>query len=124
MGKSKYGQMPTLPSYIAKVKGDAGEYRVLAVDYINNKLYLDRVGGEWIPIAKIALELPDEVGECKKLTKAQKEAFWELEALTGLEIVGIGDITSGEATPAVVWERNIQMITDIRADATNILFPE
>ena len=31
--KSKYGNMPQAPAYMAKVKGDAGTYKVWGIDF-------------------------------------------------------------------------------------------
>ncbi|WP_198362556.1 hypothetical protein [Burkholderia ubonensis] len=39
---SKYGNMPANPNLIAKVRGDAGEYPVLGVDWFSNRVLLDR----------------------------------------------------------------------------------
>lgn len=54
--KSKYGNMPEAPNYRAKVKGDAGAYKVLAVNWWDHTVLLNRPEGypEWLPIAKIA----------------------------------------------------------------------
>jgi len=55
--ESKYGHMPENPNLIAKVRGDAGQYRVLGIDWWNQRVLLDRtVSNEWVDIAKIAIE--------------------------------------------------------------------
>ncbi len=54
--KSKYGTMPEAPDYIAKVKGDAGTYKVWGVDWMNHRILLDRAGLEWTPITNVSLE--------------------------------------------------------------------
>lgn len=54
--KSKYGNMPPAPEYHAKVKGDAGLYRVWGIDWMNHRILLDRAGLEWFPIEKVAFE--------------------------------------------------------------------
>jgi len=52
--KSKYGNMPPAPEYRARVRGDAGVYKVL----------LDRAGLEWTPIKNVAFEpLPSEAAQ-------------------------------------------------------------
>ncbi|EKP0311596.1 hypothetical protein ACTG16_22800 [Aeromonas sp. 23P] len=56
MAKSKYGNMPTPPMLTAKVKGDAGTYKVFGFDWVNNKVLLNRTCCyEWVPISKVAL---------------------------------------------------------------------
>lgn len=54
--KSKYGNMPEEPQYTAKVKGDAGVYRVLGIDWMNERVLLDRAGLEWTRIKNVAFE--------------------------------------------------------------------
>lgn len=54
--KNKYGSMPPAPTYIAKVKGNAGVYKVWGFDWRNHRVLLDRAGLEWMPIDKVALE--------------------------------------------------------------------
>lgn len=54
--KSKYGNMPPAPEFNARVKGDAGVYRVWGIDWMNHRVLLDRAGLEWTPIDKVALE--------------------------------------------------------------------
>lgn len=62
--KSKYGNMPPAPEYRARVRGDAGVYKVWGVDWLNHKVLLDRAGLEWTPIKNVAFEpLPDEAAE-------------------------------------------------------------
>jgi hypothetical protein len=39
---SKYGNMPVNANLLAKVKGDAGVYRVLGIDWWNHWVLLDR----------------------------------------------------------------------------------
>lgn len=56
---SKYGNMPADPALMATVKGDAGTYRVLGVDWWNHRVLLDRAGLEWIDIKKVALSKPE-----------------------------------------------------------------
>lgn len=53
--KSKYGNMPDSPRYTAKVKGDAGEYKVWGIDWYHHRVLLDRAGLEWTPIKNVAL---------------------------------------------------------------------
>ncbi|KVO15103.1 hypothetical protein [Burkholderia ubonensis] len=54
---SKYGNMPANLNLIAKVKGDAGEYRVLGVDWFSHRVLLDRtITNEWVDIAKVAIQ--------------------------------------------------------------------
>lgn len=53
---SKYGNMPTAPQLIAKVKGDAGSYKVWGLDWMHHRVLLDRAGLEWVPIKNVALE--------------------------------------------------------------------
>lgn len=55
-GKSKYGNMPPIPQYSAKVKGDAGTYKVWGIDWMNHRVLLDRAGLEWTPIKNVAFE--------------------------------------------------------------------
>lgn len=55
-GKSKYGNMPPAPQYSAKVKGDAGTYKVWGIDWMNHLVLLDRAGLEWTPIKNVAFE--------------------------------------------------------------------
>lgn len=55
--KSKYGNMPEFVQYRAKVKGDAGEYKVFGIDWLNNRVLLNRTSTyEWVSIEKVALE--------------------------------------------------------------------
>lgn len=122
--KSKYGNMPERVRYRAKVKGDAGVYQVFGIDWLNGKVLLDRAGYEWLPISKVALEQCDEVADCKGLSQAQREAFWEMEALTGLSPCNIGDIDVLGTKPIDVWNANIEIIEGICADVSNINFPE
>lgn len=59
--KSKYGNMPEPPKFTAKVKGDAGVFKVWAIDWYSHRVLIDRAGMEWISIAKVAFEpLPAE----------------------------------------------------------------
>ncbi len=53
---SKYGNMPTAPQLIAKVKGDAGSYKVWGLDWMHHRVLLDRAGLEWVPIKNVSLE--------------------------------------------------------------------
>ncbi len=54
--KSKYGHMPPPLRLMAKVKGDGGTYKVLGVDWRNEKVLLDRTCvPEWVSISKVAL---------------------------------------------------------------------
>ncbi|KSC70506.1 hypothetical protein AO888_20200 [Pseudomonas aeruginosa] len=53
---SKYGNMPTAPQFVAKVKGDAGVYKVWGFDWMHHRVLLDRAGLEWVPIKNVALE--------------------------------------------------------------------
>ncbi|KWI38474.1 hypothetical protein WM04_02220 [Burkholderia ubonensis] len=54
---SKYGNMPANPNLIAKVRGDAGEYNVLGVDWFSHRVLLDRtITNEWVDIAKVAIQ--------------------------------------------------------------------
>lgn len=53
---SKYGNMPPEPEYTAKVKGDAGTYRVLGIDWYHHRVLLDRAGLEWTPINKVTFD--------------------------------------------------------------------
>lgn len=53
---SKYGNMPSAPQLIAKVKGDAGAYKVWGIDWMHHRVLLDRAGLEWVPIKNVALE--------------------------------------------------------------------
>lgn len=52
--KSKYGNMPQAPTYMARVKGDAGAYKVWGIDWLHQKVLIDRAGLEWTPIAKVS----------------------------------------------------------------------
>jgi len=61
--KSKYGNMPEPPAYSAKVKGDAGTYKVWGVDWMNQLVLIDRAGLEWTPIAKVAFEAVPQAEE-------------------------------------------------------------
>jgi len=63
---SKYGNMPTDPELTATVKGDAGTYRVLGVDWWNRRVLLDRAGLEWIDIKKVALSKPESRYEVRE----------------------------------------------------------
>lgn len=55
--KSKYGNMPELVQYRATVRGDAGSYKVFGIDWLNNRVLLNRTSTyEWVPIEKVALE--------------------------------------------------------------------
>lgn len=56
--RSKYGNMPSAPQLIAKVKGDAGAYKVWGIDWMHHRVLLDRAGLEWGPIKNVALEPP------------------------------------------------------------------
>ncbi len=48
--RSKYGNMPSAPQLIAKVKGDAGAYKVWGIDWMHHRVLLDRAGLEWVPL--------------------------------------------------------------------------
>jgi len=62
--KSKYGNMPPAPEYRARVRGDAGVYKVWGVDWLNHKVLLDRAGLEWTPIKNVAFEpLPEDAAQ-------------------------------------------------------------
>ena len=51
------------PEYTAKVKGDAGTYRVYGIDWMHHRILLDRAGLEWTPIEKVAFEpVPADAG--------------------------------------------------------------
>ncbi|HBP6378496.1 TPA: hypothetical protein L6A07_25275 [Pseudomonas aeruginosa] len=54
--RSKYGNMPSAPQLIAKVKGDAGAYKVWGIDWMHHRVLLDRASLEWVPIKNVALE--------------------------------------------------------------------
>jgi hypothetical protein len=56
--RSKYGNMPPVPEYRATVKGDAGVYHVLGIDWMNRMVLLDRAGTEWTPIKNVAFDPP------------------------------------------------------------------
>lgn len=56
MRTSKYGNMPAGPEYRARVKGDAGIYKVWGIDWMNHRVLLDRAGLEWTPIKNITFE--------------------------------------------------------------------
>lgn len=56
--RSKYGNIPPVPEYRAKVKGDAGTYHVLGIDWMNRMVLLDRAGLEWTSIKNVAFEPP------------------------------------------------------------------
>ncbi|MGL4349520.1 MAG: hypothetical protein ACRDC7_00535 [Aeromonas veronii] len=58
--------MPELVQYRAKVKGDAGEYKVFGIDWLNNRVLLNRTSTyEWVPIEKVALEPYDWWRHCE-----------------------------------------------------------
>jgi hypothetical protein len=48
--------MPPALAYTAKVRGDAGEYKVWGIDWMNHRVLLDRADFVWMPINKVALE--------------------------------------------------------------------
>lgn len=52
----KYGKMPPVPGFVAKVRGDAGSYKVWGIDWMHHRVLVDRAGLEWMPIDKLALE--------------------------------------------------------------------
>lgn len=57
MARKKYGIMPDRPQLIARIRGDAGEYPVLGMDWRFNRVMIFRASElEWIPIEKVALE--------------------------------------------------------------------
>lgn len=57
MRTSKYGNMPAAPEYRARVKGDAGIYKVWGIDWLHHRVLLDRAGAyEWTPIKNITFE--------------------------------------------------------------------
>lgn len=52
--------MPELVQYRATVRGDAGSYKVFGIDWLNNRVLLNRTSTyEWVPIEKVALEAVD-----------------------------------------------------------------
>lgn len=54
--RAKYGVMPENPNLIAKVRGDAGKYPVLAIDWLNNRVMICRAQeNEWFPINNVSL---------------------------------------------------------------------
>ncbi|MGG2576103.1 hypothetical protein ACQYZY_28750 [Pseudomonas aeruginosa] len=55
--------MPQAPAYLAKVKGDAGTYKVWGIDWMHQRVLIDRAGLEWTPIAKVAFEPAPEADE-------------------------------------------------------------
>lgn len=65
----------------------------------------------------------DEIESSKRLTQSQKEAFWKIEAISGLPIISIDKLESGEITADELWSINIKVINDIVADITRIKFP-
>lgn len=58
MAQKKYGLIPPAPVFTAKVRGDAGTYRVLGINWYERRVLVDRAGLEWISAEKIALDLP------------------------------------------------------------------
>lgn len=58
--QSKYGNMPAAPALSARVKGDAGTYKVWGIDWMNNLVLIDRAGLEWTPIAKVTFVPMDD----------------------------------------------------------------
>ncbi len=52
----KYGRLPPVPTFTAKVRGDAGVYKVWGIDWLNQRVLVERAGLEWIPAEKIALD--------------------------------------------------------------------
>lgn len=69
--KSKYGNMPPAPEYRARVKGDAGAYKVWGVDWLNHQVLLDRAGLEWTPIKNVAFEPVQEEAAQQRLGAEQ-----------------------------------------------------
>lgn len=61
--KSKYGNMPQAPAFMARVKGDAGVYKVWGIDWMHQRVLIDRAGLEWTAIAKVAFEPAPEAEE-------------------------------------------------------------
>lgn len=55
----KYGIMPAGLGLEARVRGDAGRYKVWGVDWLHHRVLVDRAGLEWISIEKVALEPAD-----------------------------------------------------------------
>lgn len=52
----KYGRLPPAPTFTAKVRGDAGVYKVWGIDWLNQRVLVERAGLEWTPAEKIALD--------------------------------------------------------------------
>lgn len=52
----KYGRLPPVPTFTAKVRGDAGVYKVWGIDWLNQRVLVERAGLEWVPAEKIALD--------------------------------------------------------------------
>ena len=53
------------PALKAKVKGDAGTYKVWGMDWLNHSVLLDRAGIEWTPIKNVPLEPHQEQFESR-----------------------------------------------------------
>ncbi|WP_150306330.1 hypothetical protein [Pseudomonas saliphila] len=62
--KSKYGNMPSVPEYKARIKGDAGLYEVWGIDWMHHTVLLNRAGLEWTPIKNVTF-VPLEVSEAE-----------------------------------------------------------
>lgn len=81
MSKSKYGNMPAAPQCVARVKGDAGIYKVWGIDWLQHRVLLDRAGVyEWTPIKNISFEaMPTEEPSEKQAVTQNNPAGFELE---------------------------------------------
>lgn len=64
----KYGRLPPVPTFTAKVRGDAGVYKVWGIDWLNQRVLVERAGLEWIPAEKIALDplVSSAAGRCPR----------------------------------------------------------
>jgi hypothetical protein len=45
--------MPDEPKFTAKVKGDAGSYKVWGIDWMNHRVLIERPSLNWEPIKNI-----------------------------------------------------------------------
>lgn len=56
MARKKYGVLPPAPVLTARVRGDAGAYRVWGIDWLHGRVLIDRAGVAWVPVENVALD--------------------------------------------------------------------
>lgn len=115
VAQKKYGLIPPAPVFTAKVRGDAGTYRVWGIDWLHQRVLIDRAGLEWIAVEKIALEylLPS--------SPTTPDAFTELLAALREQVAG--DIESPSSSEPEYSRAARSLVTRIDAMLATLAAP-